>query len=185
MSFSVIDYKRLKEKISEALAALESALQSKGTDKLLVKPDNPPNLDIALSAHRDSIVGAIDSLKPSRTALVQDLSAYSLAGGGTVDIDKTGLDGYSAVVAVVRVAYSASATAGVRVLWLYSPDGTNYDSEEDAVAQGNYYDITFAAGATRQATILVPILADNVRIRIKNLDPANTATIDAWTILMR
>jgi hypothetical protein len=38
------------------LSAIKNALASVGTDELLTTPDNPPNLDIALSAHRDALL---------------------------------------------------------------------------------------------------------------------------------
>jgi hypothetical protein len=136
------------------------------------------NLDIALSALRDA-------LKPARSPVTQDLSNYSLAGGGSVSIDKADLDGWSALVAIVRVSYNASATAGIRVRWLYSPDGSNYDSPEDADAQGNYYDPSFTAGATRQATLLVPILAPYVRVQVANKDPTYAHVLSAWTLTLR
>ena len=135
-------------------------------------------LDIKLSALRDA-------LKPARTAPTQELSAYSIAAGGVAEIVKTGLNGYSAIVVTVRATYDANATAGVRVRWLYSPDGQNFDSPEDAEAQGNYEDLTFSAGATRQRTILIPILADNVKIQVVNLDTAYAVTVDVWTLLLR
>ena len=115
----------------------------------------------------------------------KDLDGYSLPGGGLVNIDKTGLDGWSALVAVVQATYNASASAGVRAVWLYSPDGTNYDSLDDAVASGNYYDLSFTAGATRQATVLIPIITPYVRILIINKDPTNATTINVWTLTLR
>jgi len=102
-----------------------------------------------------------------------------------VSIDKSGLDGWSALVVIVRVAYNASATAGIRVRWLYSPDGTNYDSVEEADAQGNYYEPTFTAGATRQATILIPILAPYIKVQIVNKDSTYAHTLDVWTLALR
>ena len=125
------------------------------------------------------------ALKPTRSAPTHDLSAVSIAGGGVQEIDKSGLEGYSAIVVTVKATYDASATAGVRVRWLYSPDGTNYDSPEDAEDAGNYEDLTFTAGTTRQRTILIPILADNVRIQVVNLDSTYAVTVDAWSLLMR
>jgi len=127
----------------------------------------------------------LDGLKPIRDTPTQELSSYSLAGGATANINKSALDGYSAIVVTVKATYDASATAGVRVRWLYSMDGVNYDSPEDAEAQGNYEDLTFLAGATRQRTVLVPILAPYVRIQIVNQDATYAATLDVWTSLMR
>jgi len=135
-------------------------------------------LDIKLTEHRDA-------LKPDRGPLTQDLNSYSINPGESVNIDKSGLSGYSAIVAIVKATYDSSATAGVRVRYLYSPDGTNYDSPEDAEDAGNYEDLTFSAGATRQRTILVPIFTDNVRTQIVNLDSSYAVTVDVWTLLMR
>lgn len=135
---------------------------------------------------KQKVKEAIDEgIKPVRTAPVQDLSAYSITGGGIAEITKSGLNGYSALVVTVRATYDASATAGVRVRWLYSPDGTNFDSVEDAEAQGNYEDLSFSAGAIRQRTVLIPIFADNVKIQIVNLDGTYAVTVDAWTLLVR
>jgi len=132
------------------------------------------NLDIALS-----------SLAPSRSTATLDLSNYSLAGGGSVNVVKNAGSGWSALVATIRVTYASSATAGVRVVWLYSPDGTNFDTVDDAVAQGNYYDLSFAASATRQATVLIPLLAPYVRVQVINKDSTNAATVSMWTLLLR
>lgn len=158
---------------------LDVALSTRASESTLSAiKSKTDNLDIALSALRDA-------LKPARSPVTQDLSNYSLAGGGSVNIDKTGLDGWSALVAIVRVSYNASATAGVRVRWLYSPDGSNYDSPEDADAQGNYYDPSFTAGATRQATLLIPILAPYVRVQIANKDSTYAHTLSTWTLTLR
>jgi hypothetical protein len=47
----------LSTRASEAtLSAIKNALASVGTDTLLTTPDNPPNLNIALSAHRDALL---------------------------------------------------------------------------------------------------------------------------------
>ena len=127
----------------------------------------------------------LDDLKPSRSSATRDLSNYSLGGGGSVSIGKSGLDGWSALVVVVRVTYDANATAGIRVRWLYSPDGTNYDSPEEADAQGNYYDPTFTAGGTIQTTLLVPIFTPYVRIYITNKDSTYSHVLNVWTLTMR
>jgi len=135
-------------------------------------------LDIKLSEFRDA-------LRPIRSTPTQDLSSYSISAGGSTNIDKSGLDGYSAMVVIVKATYNSSATSGVRVRWLYSPNGTDYDSPEDAESAGNYEDLTFSAGKTRQRTILVPIFSDNIRIQVVNLDGSYAVTVSAWTILMR
>ena len=70
-------------------------------------------------------------------------------------------------------------------MWLYSPDGVNYDSLDDAVALNNYHDLSFAAGATRQATILIPVLTPYVRVVVVNKDPTYASTISVWTLALR
>jgi hypothetical protein len=127
----------------------------------------------------------MDSLAPSRSGVTQDLSGYSLPGGGSVNVDKAAMGGWSALVAVVQASYSLNAAAGVRVLWLYSPDGSNYDTPDDAVALGNYYDLSFAAGATRQATLVIPLLTPYARVQVINMDPSNACTLNVWTLFMR
>jgi len=92
---------------------------------------------------------------------------------------------YSAVIVTVRATYDASATAGVRVRWLYSPDNTNFDSPEDAEDAGNYENLTFSAGATRQRTILIPLYQKYTKVQIVNLDSSYAVTVDAWKTLMR
>jgi len=125
-----------------------------------------------------------DALKPARTAATQLFSAKSISASGTENIDVSGLDGYSAVIMIVKATYDASATAGIRVRWLYSPDGSDFDSKEDAEDAGNYEDLTFSAGATRQRTVLIPVFSDNMRIQIANKDSSKAVTVDAWKILL-
>ena len=119
------------------------------------------------------------------SAVVQKLVNYSLPGGGAVEVGVQTQLGWSALLVAVRVDYSANATAGVRILWLYSHDGVSFDSVDDAVALGNYYDVSFAAGASRQATVLVPLLAPYVKVVVVNKDAANAATVNLWTWYVR
>jgi len=122
---------------------------------------------------------------PRFSSATQDLTNYSLAGGGSASVSKQASANESALIATVRVAYASGATAGVRVVWLYSPDGTNFDNVNDAVAQGNYYDLSFAAGGTAQATLLIPLLTPYVQILIINKDSTNAATVNLWTLFIR
>jgi len=126
-----------------------------------------------------------DALKPSRSQATQDLNNYVLNPSSSVEINKANLDGWSAIIASVKVTYSANATSGIRVRWLYSPNGSDFDSTEEADAQGNYYDLTFTAGATRQTTILIPILTPYVKISVFNKDTAYSCTLDVWTLTLR
>jgi len=124
---------------------------------------------------------------PTRATPVQELSSQSIAAGEAAEftVDDTKTDGYSALVVTVKATYNASATAGVRIRWLYSPDGTNFDTVEDAEDQGNYEDLSFAAGESRQRTVLVPIFSPYVKVQIVNQDTSYAVIVDAWRTLMR
>lgn len=127
----------------------------------------------------------INRIGGARTEAKKALNQAQVAPSQSVTIDVEIPNEWSAAVISVKATYHQSATQGIRVLWLYSPDGTNFDSEEDAVAQGNYYDLSFAAGATRQATVLIAALAPYVRVVVRNMDTAYAATVDAWWWLLR
>ena len=137
-------------------------------------------LDITVSDLRDA-------LKPTRTLPTQELSNQSIAAGEAAEfpVNATQTDGYSALVVTVKAAYNSSATQGVRVRYLYSPNGVDFDSPEEAEAAGNYEDIGLAAGATRIKTILIPILQSYVKIQVVNLDPSYSVVVDAWRVLLR
>ena len=101
-------------------------------------------------------------------------------------MNKDDTDTYSAVVVTVRASYNIDATAGVRVSWAYSGDGSVWDSDEDIIDCGNYEDLTFAAGNTRVRTILIPILQPHVWIRIDNQDATHSVTnVIAWVTMYR
>ena len=124
-------------------------------------------------------------LGTTRETPVQQLSSQSISASGTQEFTISDTDGYSAVVVTVKATYNASATAGVRIRWLYSPDGTNFDTVEDAEDQGNYEDLSFAAGESRQRTVLIPIFSPYVKVQIVNQDTSYAVTVDAWRTLMR
>jgi len=94
-------------------------------------------------------------------------------------------DEYSVVIVTTRATYDASATAGVRVRWLYSPDNLNFDSPEDAEDAGNYKDLTFSAGVTRQRTVPIPLLQKYTKVQIVNLDSSASVTVSVWKTLLR
>jgi len=170
----MVDQRLVDARLIETIKALREL----GVGILLI--DSAGNVigDISLSALRDA-------LKPTRAAPEQVLSGQSIAGGETAEFVVSGADGYSAVVVTVKATYDASATAGVRVRWLYSPDNANFDSVEDAEAQGNYEDLSFAAGATRVRTILIPLFQPYVKVQVVNLDSSYAVTVDAWKTLLR
>lgn len=136
------------------------------------------NLDIALSALRDG-------LKPVRGTPVKELSAQSISASDEAEFTISDADGYSAAVVTTKATYNASATQGVRVRYLYSPNGTDFDSEDAAEAEEQYNDIAFAAGATKVETLLIPLLQPYLKVQIVNLDSSVSVTADVWRTLLR
>ena len=124
------------------------------------------------------------TVRGERTEPERVLSAQTIDAASLSEFVVKG-EGYSAVVVTVRATYDASATSGVRVRWLYSADNTNFDSPEDAEDAGYYKDLTFAAGATRQRTVPIPLLQKYTKVQIVNLDGSASVTVDAWKTLMR
>jgi len=142
-------------------------------DKL--KVTNP---DLSLSSDGNLKVVSIPEKSTEQVFTSKSIAANSSA-------DFTVSDYYSAVIVSVRATYDASATAGVRVRWLYSPDNSNFDSVEDAEDAGYYKDLTFAAGATRQRTVTIPLLQKYTKVQIVNLDGSKSVTVDVWKTLFR
>jgi len=126
-----------------------------------------------------------EELAPRREAPEKVLDAVSIGGGGLEEFIVMSTERYSALAVTVKATYDASAVAGVRVRWLYSPDGSNFDSPEDAESAGNYEDLTFEAGKTRQRTMLIPLFTPYVKVEIVNLDKVYPVIVDAWTTLLR
>jgi len=124
------------------------------------------------------------TIKGERTEPERVLSAQTIDAASLAEFTVSG-EGYSAVVVTVRATYDASATAGVRVRWLYSPDNSNFDSPEDAEDAGNYADLTFSAGATRQRTVLIPLLQKYTKVQIVNQDADYAVTVSVWKVLIR
>ena len=124
------------------------------------------------------------TIRGERTEPERVLSAQTIDAASASEFVVRG-EGYSAVIVTVRATYNASATSGVRVRWLYSPDNTNFDSPEDAEDAGYYKDLTFAAGETRQRTVTIPLLQKYTKVQIVNLDGSKSVTVDVWKTLMR
>ena len=124
------------------------------------------------------------TIRGERTEPERVLSAQTIDAASLSEFVVRG-EGYSAVVVTVCATYDASATSGVRVRWLYSPDNTNFDSAEDAEDAGNYENLTFSAGATRQRTILIPLYQKYTKVQIVNLDSSYAVKVSAWKVLVR
>jgi len=115
-----------------------------------------------------------DKSRPIKVFDSQSLSPSEIA-------QYTAISGhYSAGIVTVSATYDSSATSGVRIRWLYSPNGSLFDSPEDAINEGNYKDLTFSAGETRTRTIIIPFLQPYVRVQIVNLDSSCSVTIDCY-----
>lgn len=125
------------------------------------------------------------SLQPVRSDAEQVLTSETIAAGDVKDFVISDTNGYSAVVLTVKATYNASATAGVRIRWLYSPNGSDYDSEDAAEAEGQYNDLTFDSNSTKIETVLIPIFQPYVKVQVVNLDTSYPVTVDVWKTLLR
>jgi hypothetical protein len=126
-----------------------------------------------------------EELSPIREETAKALDGVSVDPGGLAEFAVASPAGHSALVVTVRASYHASAAAGVRVRWLYSADGASFDSPEDAEAAGNYEDLSFAAEATRQRTVVIPLFQPYVKVQVVNRDASYAATVSCWRTLLR
>jgi len=162
----------------EAKDQITQAVDASKVSDILTKQDS-------VIDRLESLISAVEDLKYVRGTPSKDLDSYTLDPGATAEIVKGDLDGWAGLTVTVRATYSADASNGVRVRWMFSPDGTNFDTPEDAEAEGNYVDLTFSPGATRQRTVMISIVAPHVKIHVVNLDPSYSVTVSAWTIPVR
>lgn len=107
--------------------------------------------------------------------------------GTTADIEPGGIlekDIFSEYIrglhVSLRAEYHAESTAGVRLRWLYSQDGVNFDTIEDAETNMQYFEPTFEPGKTRQGTVLVPFDALAIKLQVVNLDKNNPVRVTLW-----
>ena len=105
----------------------------------------------------------------------QPLVATSIAGGATQNVDLTIPPGKTGIAVSLKTAYDASATDGVRLDALHSPDGTNYDTDTDDTIIH-----PFAAGTTKQKTYTILGVHPYIRLAIVNLDETYATTADLW-----
>jgi hypothetical protein len=119
-----------------------------------------------------------------RTKPEQIITEYTLSPNEIYNISMNNLDTVTAIILFVKAEYTPYATAGIRIRWLYSPDGIHYDTPEEAEASGNYEDIGYVPGNSRQKTIIIPVLAPNLKIQFINLDTQNQVTISVWRALL-
>jgi len=109
--------------------------------------------------------------------------------GSFIDFALEVPEGYTGMLATLEARFEATATTtGIRIIFLYSFDGTDYDDEENAEYAGNYEDMLIPAGASnvvRQRSFIIPCTAPYLKLRVKNLDPTNPARVDLWRACSR
>jgi len=190
----------LYERLDSIRSQIDTAISTRASEETLASVLG--QLDLTLTELRDAIRGTgdktltdldtsilnlLNALKPTRTLPIKEISSQTITGGNYAEftVDNSEADGFSALVITTKAAYNSGASSGVRVRWLYSPDGTNFDTPEDAEAAGNYDDLSFAAGQTRTKTTLIPLFQPYVKVQIVNLDPVYDVVVDVWRVLMR
>jgi len=203
-SFSTEAREQLKESVKTAIdtstkiTSIEAYIKDVRDKTISLKIDAYGNIGVTIAEpideygnvrvkpHEETLRTVIrEELAPVREGVEKILEAYSISAGGKAEFTVTSTSKYSALVVTIKASYDPNASNGVRIRWLYSPDGVNYDSPEDAEAQGNYEDLTFEKGKTRQRTILIPLLLPYVKVEIINLDTGYSVTVDVWRTFVR
>ncbi|MEM0096135.1 MAG: hypothetical protein QW660_05820 [Candidatus Bathyarchaeia archaeon] len=127
----------------------------------------------------------VRELAPVREETAKVFDSKSIAGNSIEEFTIMSTSKHSALLITARASYDVNATAGVRIRWLYSQDGVSFDSSEDAEEAGNYADLTFAAGATRQGTTLIPLFTPYVKVQLVNKDTDHPVTVTVWRTMLR
>jgi hypothetical protein len=123
------------------------------------------------------------SMEMAKTQLKQPLliiNVSSIAAGGEAhnDID-TGKIKSAALT--VSVTYGSTATSGVRVYILASPDNFTTVDSENTTDAFTYFEPSFSAGATRIKTVNLDLLPRYVRVLVRNLDSSvATGAVKVW-----
>jgi len=119
-----------------------------------------------------------------------ELVDETIVAGQYGDVNIAIPEGYTGMIAIVKASFAATdaTTTGVRIVYMYSFYGIDYDDEDNAVDAGNYEDMvipTGQIGVVRQRSFIIAALAPYVRLRVKNLDAANDVTINLWRVIVR
>jgi hypothetical protein len=140
----------------------------------------------ALGLDPDTFAEALlKTVAPTREKTEKILDTYVIDPNTAVEHAVTCTENYSAIVLTVRVEYHPLATGGLRVIWLYSQDGENYDTIEDAVEEMHFVDVSFAPGEARQRTTLIPLLTNYVKLVFINTDVNVPVVVSAWITFFR
>jgi hypothetical protein len=114
-----------------------------------------------------------------------ELKDVEINPGSYVDVNIQVPEGYTGMMITVKATFNANASSGLRVMYLYSHDGVNYDSEDEAVSALNYFDM-FTAGATKQRSDILPAVTPFVKIRLRNMDANHKITgVNVWRVIIR
>jgi len=105
----------------------------------------------------------------------QFLSSFSIAANSIHNVDISVPSGKTGVAITPKITYNSSATSGVKINILYSPDGINYDTDTD-----DSYSHPFTAGESKQKTYTVSAIHPYLRVSISNLDTTYSVTTDLW-----
>jgi len=158
-------------------SALKKALVATEITKILGRTDLVP-IEI-----RGDIVGLVKETTllsvGSERDLAKPLSAYSITGGGTKDVDIEIPSKRVGVAILIKATYDAAATTGIRIEIYYSADGVSWDTDTD-----EKHLHPFAAGEARQKTYILASVPTYIRIRIVNLDATYAVTIDLWRVFI-
>ena len=136
---------------------------------------------MALGVRTAEIIATTKPVKDTRT----HLSDYLLSANATKNIEVGPITERTGMIVTIKASYAADATKGIKVRLLYSPDGINYDSNEDADAAGNYFEPSFSPGTTRQRSEIAAYVSPYVILSIINLDTIRPATISLWTVMVK
>ena len=132
-----------------------------------------------------SLLNFQKALAPWRSDPDKVLDSVTVAAADSISFPVSNTNGYSAIVLTIKATYNTSATAGIRVRWLYSPDDITYDSEDAAENEGQYQDLVFVAGATKVETVLIPIFQPYIKVQVVNQDIGYAVIVDVWKTLLR
>lgn len=163
------DFSTLEIDVEGILSQMDVALSTRASeftlDGIKLQTDNltfDANSFLKISSHYEKVTQ-------------QPLVATSIAGGATQNVDLMIPPGKTGMAVSLKTAYDASATAGVRLDVLHSPDGINYDTDTDDTIIH-----PFAAGTTKQKTYTILGVHPYIRLAIVNLDATYATTADLW-----
>ena len=108
-------------------------------------------------------------------------SKTSIAASGSASSDAQDISTGIGVNVSIQATYDSSATDGVKVLVLTSPDNSNFDTDDDAYVV--FYP-SFTAGATVQTTISVGPEVKYFKVKVINLDGSYAVSVWVSDVVM-